>query len=118
MPDATAKSCDVDLVWVGRIGNDTVAALKVEPRNARPMFAAIGRSPSRGFETRCVKNLRIARVHGYVIDMAVAGQKFLPSFFPVFGKKNPTPLSLVTLRRSPRCLIKGVFVFLIEGPSH
>src|SRR5256885_3319808 len=81
------------------------------------MFATIGRSPSGGSKTRCVQNLRIARVYGYIIDVAVAIQNLLPGFARVFGKKYPTAVSMVTLGESPRRQIEAVGVVWVYGES-
>src|SRR5438105_8016440 len=81
------------------------------------MFATIGRSPSGGFKTRCVQNLRVARVYGYIIDVTVAIQNLLPGFARVFGKKYPAAVSMITLGERPRRQIQALGVVWIYGES-
>src|SRR5450755_489882 len=68
VPDASAEGCDVDGILVGWIRNHAMGPLEIESRNAGPVFAAIHRTPRRGFKASSVQPIRIPWVNSDVIN--------------------------------------------------
>src|ERR1022692_1632710 len=79
VPHTPAEGRNVNFPRIFRIGNHAVAPLEIEAGDARPVLAAIGRAPRRGFKSRRVKQVGIAGIDGHVINMAVAIQHPSPA---------------------------------------
>src|SRR5450631_4358595 len=101
VPDASAEGCDVDGILVGWIRNHAMGPLEIESRNAGPVFAAIHRTPRRGFKASSVQPIRIPWVNSDVINMSVAIQNLPPGFAGIFGKKNAAAVAMYTGRSRP-----------------
>ncbi len=71
--------------------------LEIEAGDARPMFAAIGRSPDRRFKSRRVENIRIAIIHRYIVHVTVPIQNLPPAFAAIFGKINSAAFAVHSL---------------------
>src|SRR5258706_591203 len=83
--DAAAKSRNVDLVAIQRIGNHAVRHLEVKTSDTGPIAATVGRPPSGRFKARGIKHVGVGWIDGYVIDVAVFVEGNLPSFARIFG---------------------------------
>src|ERR1017187_7238277 len=122
VPDAIAKSRDVDLVDIGGVGYHAVAILEVEPSEAAPGLAAVGRVPGRTFEPARIHQVGIARIHGHVINAPAGVQHILPAPAAVgrhvdasIGRQDARSVERVS---GPRREIQARRIPRIHGDSH
>src|SRR5271157_5903676 len=106
MPDTASESRDVDLVVVGRIGNDPVRPLEVEPGNPRPVLTSIVRAPGGRFKSGRVQNARVIRIDGDVVNVAVAVKDLPPGPASIFRKKDATAIPMCPRGAAPSCQVQ------------
>ena len=94
MPDTTSEGRDVDLTAVGRIGNDPVRPLEVEPGNPRPVLASIVRAPGGRLKSGRLENARVIRIDGDVVNVAVAVKDLPPCPAGIFREKNAAAIPM------------------------
>src|SRR2546423_7126658 len=79
VPNSAAKCRNVNFFRIAWVGNDAMPPFEVKTRYARPVLATVGGSPRGGLETGSIESIRIPRVDGHVINMAVAVEHLFPS---------------------------------------
>src|SRR3984957_10386073 len=101
MPHAPAEGRDVDLIAIQWIGNHSVSPLEVKSGNADPMQPAVCRPPGRRFEASGVDHIRVLRIDGDVVNVAILIEHLLPVLAAILREKYPSAIAVLPGRSTP-----------------
>ena len=114
MPDAAAKRGDKDFISGCGIGNDAMSPFEIKAGDASPVFTTVGRSPRRRFEARGVKNFRVARVDGDIVNVAIFFENLTPCFSCILRQVDAATIAVDSRGARPSGEIKTLRIIGIN----
>src|SRR5689334_21105671 len=117
MPDASPERGHVDGIRIRRVRNYAMSPLEIKARYSRPVFPAIYRTPSRGFESGSIKEIWVSRINGHIINVAIAIKDLPPRPAGILREENPAAVTMHSSVPRPGGKVKPIWRKRIYGEA-